>query len=101
MKRISIGGNDRDLDGASPSWISEHVQDLRSQGETVCVTIVIEAGPVNMRLATPGCGPGSGSGRAPNRQEKKLLDLWEKKGLNEDDFDVRELIDFVERVDIL
>jgi hypothetical protein len=101
MKRIRIGTSERDLDGAEPRWIREHVDDLRSRGEPVCVQITLRSGSVNMLLSTPGCGPSSASRAEPNRQEEKILQLWRKKDLNTDDFDVRNLVDFVERIEIL
>jgi hypothetical protein len=100
MKRIRIGETERDLDGAPPNWIREHVDDLRRQGKPVCVEIKLRFGSVDMILATAACGGGRGTKEA-NRQEKKIYDLWIRKGLNEDDFDVRELIEFAERLDIL
>ena len=100
MNRIRIGHADRDLDSADDDWIREHVEDLRSRGTPVCVEVTLHSGSVNMILATPGCGPASG-GHEANRQEKKILELWKKKGLDDDNFNVRELIDFVERMDII
>ena len=101
MNRIKIGNFERDIESAEPNWIREHVQDLRGQGTPVCVEITLNSGSVNMILATPACGPTSASRQEANRQEKKILELWKKKGLNEDNFNVKELIDFVERVDII
>jgi hypothetical protein len=101
MNRISIGNAERDLDGAPPDWIREHVEDLRRRGEPVCVEITLHSGSVNMILSTPGCGSRPGEGHKANRQEQKILELWKKKGLSEDNFAVKDLIDFVDRVDIL
>jgi hypothetical protein len=101
MNRISIGDTERDLEGAPESWIREHVEDLRRLGKPVCVEITLHSGSVNMILSTPGCGPVQGGGHEANRQEMKILELWKKKGLNDDNFNVKELIDFVERVDII
>lgn len=100
MKRIRIGQAERDLEGANPNWIREHVDDLRARGQSVCVEVTLHFGPVDMILATPACSGGGGS-READRQEMKILELWRKKGLNNDDFNVRDLIDFVERLDIL
>lgn len=100
MKRIRIGEDDRNFDGANPDWIRKHVEDLRRRGEGACVEISLQFGSVDMTLATPACG-GSRGTREANRQEQKILDLWNRMELNQDDFDVRELIDFVERLDIL
>ena len=101
MNRLRIGDTERDLESADPNWIREHVKDLRNRGTPVCVEITLHSGSVNMILATPACGPTSASRQEANRQEKKILELWKKKGLNTDDFNVRELIDFIERVDII
>jgi hypothetical protein len=101
MKRIKIGDAESDLDNATPAWIRQHFEDLRRQGKPVCVEVTLHAGSVNMILSTPGCGPVEGGGHKPNRQEEKVLALWRKFRLDTDKFSARELLDFVERVDIL
>lgn len=101
MKRIRIGGAESDLDTVDLSWIRNHVDDLRRQGKPICVEISLHAGSVNMVLSTPGCGPFEAADRKANRQEEKILALWKKNHLNTNDFSTRELLDFIERVDIL
>jgi hypothetical protein len=101
MKRIRICEAEHDLDNVDPSWIRKHVEDLRNQGSPVCVEINLHSGSVRMILATPACGPTSAKRTEANRQERKILELWRKKHLNTDDFHVRDLIDFVERIDII
>jgi hypothetical protein len=101
VKRIRIGKAESDLDNASPGWIRQHVDDLRNQGQQVCVEITLHSGSVNMILSTPGCGATPGPRIEANRQEEKILALWKKERLNTDHFTTRELIDFVERIDIL
>ena len=101
MKRIRIGKTDRDLDSADARWIRQHVEDLRGRGESVCVQITLHEGSVNMILSTPACGPSNAKRDEGTRQEEKILQLWRKRNLDRDDFDVRDLIDFVERIDII
>lgn len=101
MKRIKIGDAERDLDSVDHSWIQQHLEDLRRQGKKVCVEITLHAGSVSMILSTPGCGPFEAADRQANRQEEKILALWRKNHLDTDRFTTHELLDFVDRVDIL
>jgi len=36
---------------------------------------------VDVRLATPGCDAGGGSGRAPNELGREIFEIWNAKGL--------------------
>ena len=54
-----------------------------------------------MLLSTPGCGATPGPRVEANRQEEKILALWKKNRLNTENFTAREVIDFVERIDII
>lgn len=101
MKRIRIGELERDLDGANTVWIREHIEDLSNQGKPICVEITLRCGSVNMLLSTPGCGATPGPRVEANRQEEKILALWNKNRLNTENFTAREVIDFVERIDII
>jgi hypothetical protein len=98
MKRITISNSERDLVDVSPSWIREHVQALSSRSMPVCVRVMIKSGSLNLAFATPACGGTRSSDREPNPDEKRLLELWRRKGLNETDFDVGQLIAFVNEV---
>lgn len=81
MIRISISGDERSLQEASPDWITQQIERRRRDGLRVCVVVSIQTGELSMRLSTPECGGGAG-GRAPNEKEARVFALWAKLGLN-------------------
>jgi hypothetical protein len=99
MIRITIGANERDIGGVTPGWVREHVQDLRARGIAACVRISIEVGSMNMILSTPCCPSSEEVVHRPYQgREKEIFEWWEKRGLNRDDFDVNELIAFIDQI---
>jgi hypothetical protein len=96
MIRITIAGESRDFDDAGPSWISQTIEQRRSDRQHVCVQIDINIGDLNMRLSTPDCPRGAG-GRPPNAHEREVLELWEKHGLNRPDFAPGNVIAFLKQ----
>jgi hypothetical protein len=98
MNMISVGSSERDLQNASAGWIREHVEAVRSRGIPVCVKVRLQSGPIDVALATPVCSGSGGGWRTPNREEHEIIELWEKRGLNRNDFDLGQLIAFVNRV---
>jgi hypothetical protein len=98
MTTITIGGNERELGQASDGWIRDQVRALRSRGMPVCVQVSIHSGLINVLLSTPACGRSNPATRKPNAEERRILDLWHKRGMDGDDFDVGQLIAFVSEI---
>lgn len=97
-KRIAIGGIERDVSDASPSWIREHVLALRSRDMDVCVKVSIRAGSLNIGLSTPACSATRFSDRDPNPEEQRILDLWHKRGMDKNDFEIGQLVAFLNEI---
>jgi hypothetical protein len=101
MIRISIGGNEKPLEDATPSWIRDQIEDRRHNRSSVCVRVTIHSGSLNMVLSTPACaaaGGGSGGTRPPSPSEQEIFDLWEKRGMNSDSFNVGQLTAFLSEI---
>lgn len=81
----------RDID---ENWVLEQINRRRRDGEKVCVRVSINEQPIHVSLSTPGCPGIGGGGRLPNEDEEKVLDLWDKLGLNKVDFGGGSLIAF-------
>jgi hypothetical protein len=64
----------------------------------VCVQVSIHSGEVNVLLSTPACDISTPATREPNIEERRILDLWRKRGMGSDDFDVGQLIAFVNEI---
>lgn len=98
MVTIQIGDETRSSSDATESWINQQINRRRTDGQNVCVVVTINTSGLNLRLATPGCGGGGGGGRAPNANEREVLDLWNKRGLNSGDFTGGSLIAFLKQL---
>jgi len=98
MVTIRIGDETRNLSDASESWINQQINRRRDDGQNICIEVSISSGGLNLRLATPGCGSGGGGGRPPNANEREVLDLWSKRGLNSRDFTGGSLIAFLKQL---
>lgn len=95
--QVRIGEETRDLAAASETWIRDQLQRRRQDGVAVCLQVIINAGSLNMVLATAGCH-GAGGGRPPNEQERGILDLWAKRGLSDPEFSVGNVIAFLRQL---
>lgn len=98
MIRITIGDSERLLEQVAPSWLHQQIDGRREVGEKVCVRVSIKTGNLDMLLSTPECASSGGGGRRPNRDEQKLFDLWEKRGLNSNNFIVGQLNAFLNEI---
>jgi hypothetical protein len=97
VRTISIAGDERPLATATVGWIRDSVRALTSRGMPVCVRVSISDGSLNLLLSTPGCND-HGRARELNNEEKKIIDLWMKRGLDQADIDEGQLIAFVNEI---
>lgn len=99
MNKIIIGSSEKELSGASESWITQQVRERQHAGETFCVRVVLKTDCVDMILATPGCGSGGGGGgRSPNHREQEIFALWHERHLNQPGLVVGNLIAFLKQL---
>lgn len=99
MIKIIIENNEIDLKDLDEGWINQQINKRRQDGFNVCVQVKIQEGNLNMHLSTLTCPKFSGGrGRAPNDNEKRIFMLWEKMGLNADDFTGGKLIAFLKQL---
>lgn len=99
MVTVRIGAETRNLPEADESWVNQQVARRRRDGQDVCVEVTFQTSGLNLRLATPGCGNGGGGGRLPNNNEREVLELWAKRGLNSSEFTGGNLIAFLKQLD--
>ena len=97
MIRVRIGDSEREFSSISEGWVNQQINRRRADGQNVCVRVIIRHGQLNMTLSTPSCPQGT-SGRPPNRHEKQVFDLWEKRGLNKDQFTGGNLVAFLKQL---
>jgi hypothetical protein len=98
MIKIQIGGEERELQNADEQWINQQINRRREEGQTVCVRVTVLEGDLDMVLATPTCKASGGGSRPPRPGERKVFDLWKKRGLDKADFTGGDLVAFLKQL---
>lgn len=96
MITIKIGTEERRGIAIKTRWIAEQIRKRRDDGHKICVKAVINEDDVHITLTTPAC-VGGGGGRKPNKKERKLFELWERRGLNGDQITAGDIISFLKQ----
>lgn len=98
MSYVKIGSEQRALSDASEQWINEQLRRRKQDGAPICVQVHLKFGAIDVLLATSDCPSGFGGGRPARPQERDVLDLWAKRGLNDPGFTGGNLIAFLKQV---
>lgn len=96
MIRVIIGNVESEINNISESWINQHIDRRKADGQNVCVKVIIHTDKLNMTLLTPACAVGQ-PGRLPNEYEADIFNLWERCGLNKQQFTGGNLIAFLKK----
>lgn len=97
MIRVIIGDVESEISSVSESWINQHINSRKADGKSVCVKVIIHQDNLNMTLSTPACAVGQ-PGRTPNKHEEEIFNLWERCGLNKQQFTGGNLISFLKNI---
>ena len=100
MITVCVDGIEKAINDVSESWLIEQILRRRADNVSVCIRVRICIGDINATLATSGC-PGRGGGRRPNPHEQRILNLWAKHNLSDDNFAPRQLVAFLNQVQSL
>ena len=98
MIYVRIGSVERKLEDVEESWINQEINGRKAAGETVCVRVRFDENDLNFMIQTPTCSSGLGGGFKPNRQQQAVIDLWDKLGLNRNDFTGGNLVAFLKQL---
>lgn len=98
MIRVIIGDSERELSNISERWINEQINRRKRDGLAICVRVIINEDHLNLSLTTSGCPQSVTRGRAPNGYESEVFDLWDKRGLNRENFNGGNLIGFLKQL---
>jgi len=96
--RIGHNGNERRLRDADVGWINQQISHRKQEGVPVCVRVTIHKDSVYIILSTPDCPKVARRPREARDQEKKIFGLWDKYGLNNQDFRAEQIIAFLKQV---
>ncbi|MDD2468215.1 MAG: hypothetical protein PHI97_29905 [Desulfobulbus sp.] len=100
MIRVIIGDSERELSNISEHWINEQINRRRRDGLSICVRVIINEDQLNLSLTTSGCPHTATRGRTPNKYESEVFDLWNKRGLNTENFSGGNLIAFLKQLKV-
>jgi hypothetical protein len=96
MISVVIGGMSVPQEKASEGWVNQMIADARRRGVTLCVQVSINEPGVQLLLSAPsGCGGGGGAGRQANDRERRIIDQWHRRGLNDGQFSPGQLRAFL------
>lgn len=96
---VKIGSEERRFETPDEQWINQQIHRRREDGVSVCVQVRVVQGDLSMTLATAGCPRSYGSGTwIPDEQEQRILDLWNKFGLHNQNFSGGELVAFLKHL---
>lgn len=96
--RVIIGMSERENGDIRPDWISEQINRIRRDGSPVCVKVIVRDTDIDLSFATSGCSGLGGGCRRLTVAENKIVDLWRKKHLNDEDFAPGNLITFLKQL---
>ena len=97
MITVKINQEERQLHAANEQWINQQINLRRRDGQVVCVGVTVRTDRLSVALTTPTCG-GTGGGRPPTAEEKRILDLWHHRGLDRPDFTGGSLVAFLKQL---
>jgi hypothetical protein len=95
---LTVTVNGAEVSPEDEGTINQQVNRRRDDGAPICVQVRIQAGDLNMTLATPQCASGFGGGRPPNPTERRVFELWEKLGLTSEGFAGGQVVAFLKQL---
>jgi hypothetical protein len=95
---IRIAGIEKSLQDADQSWVMQQIDRRRADGQIICVQVTIHSPGIDMILSTPTCAGHGGGGRAPNKHERAIFDLWDKHHLNQVNFTGGSVCSFLDQL---
>ena len=101
MIKICIDNREENLENIDKRWITQQINRRITDGTVPCVQVSINEGRIDLILSTPTCrSTGGGSGRSLNELEQRVVNLWIKQGLNDENFSGGNLIAFLNQINI-
>lgn len=99
MIKIKIAENEHLGDPLDEGWVHQQINRRREAGEAVCIRVFIEKDGVDIVLSTKNCvSSGLPSIIKPRPLEKKIIQLWEERGMNTLNFTSRDLVIFINQL---
>lgn len=94
---VEIAGERRPLSEADPQWVHEQIGNRQRAGQAVCARVYVTGDGLDFVLSTPTCRDSGGHRRA-SPEELPFVELWRKRGLDQEDFTSGHLIAFLQQL---
>ncbi|WP_414829989.1 hypothetical protein [Alteromonas sp. H39] len=98
MIRISINGEEKNVDEIHENWIHNTVRELHAQGTSVCVIIRIIEGDVNLALPVGDCKTSPGRAPEPNSHTRDVLAYWQRMKVSELPINTGKIVAFLKQM---
>jgi hypothetical protein len=98
MITVAIGQESRSGSDITESWINQQVNRRLRDGARVCVAITLKNRDLDMILRTSGCPSSGGGGRLPNRDERRVFEVWNKLDLQNGEVHGGRLVAFLKQI---
>lgn len=95
---VSLRINGASVSPDDESTVVQQVNGRRDEGVRVCVQLTVAEGDLNVALSSSQCGGSGGGGRPPRPSEKRVFELWDKLGLNDESFTGGQLVAFLKQL---
>jgi hypothetical protein len=94
---ITVTVNNTELSLDDLSSIAPQINRRKENGQRMCVCVRIKTDDLFMTLSTAQC-PAGGATRPPTRLEARVFALWEKCGLQKEEFSGGQVVSFLQQV---
>lgn len=94
---IEIAGERRLLSEADQQWVHEQIGNRQRAGHAVCVRVYFTGEGLDFVLSTPSSRDRGGQRRA-SPEELPFVELWRKRGLDQEDFTSGHVIAFLQQL---
>lgn len=98
MIKIIIGNCEKEFKNIDNQWIIEQISKRHRDGIEPCIKVIIKKDDLDMILSTPNCEIPKVNTRRPRQHEDEIFKLWNKIGLNSNEFRAINLIDFLKQL---
>lgn len=98
---ITVSVNNVELNTDDLTSIAPQINRRKDDAKKICLRVLIKAGRIDVSLSTVGCPQGTGYFRPPNELEERIFRLWERCGLDREEFSGGQVVAFLQQVSSL
>jgi len=100
MVTVRINEIERDYSEINNGWIASQITNREKENIKICVVITIKTDRIGLVLLTKACPRDGYGAKTLNEEEREIYERWEDCELNDDEFDLQNLIKFIKSIKI-